>query len=461
MIGAWAPMGDNWKQRVRDPVHGLIVFGGRDRHGNETDRIAWRLLDTKEFQRLRRIRQLGFADLVYPGATHTRFAHSIGVYHVARRLVDVIARHRGSAHDADRARVALLAALLHDVGHGPFSHVFESTAKAVMNQTGRHEDWSAEIVQGGTEVNRVLRDVDEQLPDQVAALLKEEETKDIYAAVVSSQFDADRIDYIQRDRMMSGVQFGHVDSEWLLDCLQVGSITIGASDYVTVPCLYLDAKGLAIAEEYLEARFRLYGTVYVHKTTRSAEKMLESLLREAASSLRGSGLARREPVLRYLTSEKPGLAEYLRLDDGTVWAALAEYAECRQHPRVAELARRLRERNLYKCLEIGSLDERQGNLYQRFRRRLQERSHPWSGELLFDDSTITPYTWYNFNDASAFSKVLVKVDATMDEPQDIADVSYVVRALHDEGRSRVQRVYAPDQEKAEILDEILKEVRRT
>ena len=452
-------MEDGWKQRIRDPVHGLVVFGGRDRHGNQTDRIAWRLLDTREFQRLRRIRQLGFADLVYPGATHTRFAHSIGVYHVARRLVDVIARHQGARHDADRARVALLAALLHDVGHGPFSHVFESAARA-MGLKKRHEDWSAEIVQGDTEVNRVLREEDRQLPDQVGALLKEE-SKDIYSAVVSSQFDADRIDYIKRDWMMTGVQFGHVDIDWLIDCLEVGSVTIGnpAND-TPAPCLYLGAKGLGIAEEYLEARVRLHWTVYMHKTTRAAEKMLEVLLEAAASTLRGTDLACREPVLRYLTSETPALDAYLRLDDAAVWAALGEYADCPQ-PRVAELAGRLRDRNLYKCLDIGPLDEPQGDLYQRFRRALEKRNDAWRGDLLFDDSTITSYTWYDFNDdASAFNKVLVKVDAAMDEPQDIADVSYLVRALH-EGRlgRRVQRVYAPDQEKIEELGGILRAVR--
>ena len=88
-------MNEAQKQRIRDPVHGLIVFGGEDKHRNETDRVAWALLNTREFQRLRRIRQLGFSDLVYPGATHSRFAHSIGVYQTARRLVDVIARQQG------------------------------------------------------------------------------------------------------------------------------------------------------------------------------------------------------------------------------------------------------------------------------------------------------------------------------------------------------------------------------
>ncbi|MCE2392176.1 MAG: HD domain-containing protein, partial [Proteobacteria bacterium] len=122
-------MNSNNTQRLRDPVHGLIVFGnGTDEYQNETDRIAWRLLDTREFQRLRRIRQLGFSDLVYPGATHSRFAHSVGVYHTARNLVEVIRRKREGSHEEGLARVALLAALLHDVGHGPFSHVFEHAA---------------------------------------------------------------------------------------------------------------------------------------------------------------------------------------------------------------------------------------------------------------------------------------------------------------------------------------------
>ncbi len=449
-------MCDGWKQRIRDPVHGLIVFGGRDRHGNETDRIAWRLLNTKEFQRLRRIRQLGFSEMVYPGATHTRFAHSIGVYQIARRLVDVIARQQGEQYDPSRARVALLAALLHDVGHGPFSHAFESVSES-MGLTKRHEAWSAEIVWGDTEINRLLREVDEQLPEDVGALLKEEESKDIYGAVVASQFDADRIDYIQRDRLMTGVQFGHVDIDWLLDCLEVGSVTIGNPDYVQVPCLYLGSKGLAVAEEYLEARFRLYWTVYMHKTTRAAEKMLEALLGAAASELRDTCLARRDPVLRYLTSEAPSLNDYLRLDDAVIWAALAEYADC-GNLRIAELARRLSHRDLYKCLEIGSWDEAKGNLYLRFRHKLEDRGVGWYGDLLFDQSTIKPYTWYAFDDASALSKVLVKAHPDMNEPTDIAEESAIVKALRDKP-GRVQRVYAPDAEKVAELSRILREVR--
>ncbi len=117
-------------QRVRDPVHGLIIF----RYDNALDQLAWRLLDAPEFQRLRRIKQLGFSDFVFPSATHSRFAHCIGVFHTARKLVEVIDRERNAAGqkpDERREEVAIIAALLHDLGHGPFSHTFEGVQKSL------------------------------------------------------------------------------------------------------------------------------------------------------------------------------------------------------------------------------------------------------------------------------------------------------------------------------------------
>lgn len=105
---------DRKDQRLRDPVHGLIVFSGNDRY----EQLAWRLINAREFQRLRRIKQLGFSEFVYPGATHTRFSHSVGVFHTARSLVEMLKKKIGGEFDPDRAQVAICAALLHDVGHG-------------------------------------------------------------------------------------------------------------------------------------------------------------------------------------------------------------------------------------------------------------------------------------------------------------------------------------------------------
>ncbi len=439
--------------RIRDPVHGLVVFGGGyDAHQNETDRIAWRLLNTREFQRLRRIRQLGFSDLVFPGATHSRLAHAIGVYHTARQLIQVI-RSRLETYNEDRARVVLLAALLHDIGHGPFSHVFEHIARAVRLKK-RHEDWGAKIVEEDTEVNHVLRQVDQMLPGHISVLLKEEEPKDIYATVVASQFDADRLDYVQRDRLMTGVEFAHLDRDWLLDCLEVGSVTIGEDEPVAAPCLYLNFKGVRVAEEYLESRFRLYTMVYMHKTTRAAEKMLETLLRIAATDLRGDELARRDPTLCYFTSDEPSFDSYLKLDDAAVWSTLANLASS-SHNQVSKLARRLLDRQLYKCFDVGVLDEPGGNLYKRFRHTLRNRHAEKFGSLLFDDATAALYKWYGFDDSSALNKILVKTRDDDSEPKDIATVSGVVRALRD--AERIQRVYASDTDQVNTLRRIMRE----
>lgn len=446
---------DSKTWRIRDPVHGLIVFGdANDKEQNETDEIAWRLLNAPEFQRLRRIRHLGFSDLVYPGATHSRFAHAVGVYHIARRLIQIIRRRlKNQEFDKERARVALLAALLHDIGHGPLSHVFEHAAMAT-GVSKRHEDWSAEIVQGDTEVRNILKQVDTQLPGDISAVIKEEEPKDIYATVVSSQFDADRLDYLQRDRLMTGVEFAHLDLNWLLDCLEVGSITIDMDELEEVHCLYLNFKGVQVAEEYLEARFRLYKAVYMHKTTRSAEKMFEALFRICTKELKEDELLKRDPVMRFLASQSPSLNAYLELDDASIWSSLAVLATS-SHTKVAELARRLRERRLYKCLDIGIRDHPQGNLYNRCQRKLRAEYREYDS-LLLDDAEVVFYKWYDFEDSSALNKVLVKTRAEEEEPQDIANASPIVPALRD--AERIQRVYAPNQSQIEEISRILKGV---
>jgi len=401
------PTDSNWTERLRDPVHGLIVFGAEGQPDrDETDRIAWRLLNTREFQRLRRIRQLGFSDLVFPGATHSRFAHSVGVYHTARRLADIIARHREGGHDPIRERIALLAALLHDVGHGPFSHAFEAASRAVQTPKS-HEQWSIEIITGDTEIGNILRTIDGKLPGKIAAVLRSEHPKDIYDTIVSSQFDADRLDYIQRDRMATGVEFGHIDQDWIFDCLRVGSIIIDEEGQTTpstpikAQCLYLGPKGISVAEEYLEARFRLYNAVYMHKTTRSAEKMFEELLKTLFCDL--EQMKRRHPsveIVRYFAQETPDLETYLRLDDSSIWSSLSLFSDDTNED-FAKLATRINNRDLYKCVDIGNRDFDDDNLFRRFRYKIDSSQLEWKNQVLYDDSSIVAYKWYDFDSTSA------------------------------------------------------------
>ena len=451
-------MGSFESQRIRDPLYGLIVFGaGTDSHARETDRIAWDLINTPEFQRLRRIRQLGFSEFVYPGATHSRFAHCVGAYHTARGIMEVIRRrHDGGQFDKDRSRVALLGALLHDVGHGPFSHVFENVCDT-LGHPKSHENWGREIIEGDTAINRVLQDVDAGLPKSLAALLSEELPGDIYATVVSSQLDADRLDYIQRDRLMTGVQFGHVDRDWLFDCMEVGEVTVEAetddreTELAQVPCLYLNHKGIQVGEEYLEARLRMYTMVYMHKTTRAAEVMLGELLRTTA---KGEALLD-GPLERYFTSTDRPLSLYLDLDDSTIWTALRSLQSSKSK-YVANLARRILNRDLYKCFDIGPVPANNNRGLQ-FRRKVEDRFGKGQNHFLWDEHAMLLYRAYHFEAHAVQQKILVKPDSSLGEPTDIVEVSKIIQALHDETRN--WRLYAPDRTKFPTLKEILKEVK--
>jgi uncharacterized protein len=309
---------DKRDQRIRDPVHGLMVFSGSD----EFEQLIWSLINTKEFQRLRRIKQLGFSELVYPGATHTRFAHSVGVFHTARELVGLLKNSLRADFSQERVNVAICAALLHDLGHGPFSHTFEGVEK-LRGARKRHEKWTTEIITGDTEVGKILLDYDPGLQKQVSELLEHEYPIDIYSSIVSSQFDADRVDYLRRDKIMTGTEHGGFDWAWLLNNLEIGRITIGGDgdeDPFEVEGLILAAKGLKAAEGYLLGRYHLYTQVYMHKATRGAEKMLELLLMQLSKlvvdgDVPKTGLSESHPLTRYFSADGSSLENYLALDD--------------------------------------------------------------------------------------------------------------------------------------------------
>ena len=172
-------------ERIRDPIHDLIEFST-----DEFERQCWKVVQTPPFQRLRRIKQLGFSEFVYPGATHSRLAHSLGVFNTARQLAAVVKSRRGAAFDAQAANLAVASALVHDVGHGPFSHAFEGALKGL--RIGRpHEEWTEKIVLE-TEVRDALEGFVPAFSTKVASLFERETPADIYSSIVSSQFDADR-----------------------------------------------------------------------------------------------------------------------------------------------------------------------------------------------------------------------------------------------------------------------------
>lgn len=223
-------------QRLRDPVHDLIEFSD-----SKFERMIWKLLETPEFQRLRRIRQLGFSDLVFPGATHSRFAHSVGVFHTARLLCRVVEEKLGNSFEREAAETVICAALIHDLGHGPFSHAFESA----LDMRGKHEAWTEKIILSDS-ISSIIDGYRRNMASDVARVFKEDTPPDIYSSAVSSQFDADRLDYMRRDRMMTGTQIGGIDFTWLLSNLEVCKIDVGVDEekYAEIDTLVLGSKAL-------------------------------------------------------------------------------------------------------------------------------------------------------------------------------------------------------------------------
>jgi HD superfamily phosphohydrolase len=330
---------------LRDPVHGLVSFEAAE------EAIVPALLEAREVQRLRRVRQTGLASLAYPGADHTRFAHAIGSACVMTRLV----RRLRSIHDAlpywqrlttERARDALAAALLHDVGHGPFSHLFEQ----VLPQARRHEAWTTEIVlDPSTDVNRILRGFDPGLPERVADLVQGKHELTFLAKAVSGTFDVDRCDYLLRDALATGVSYGTFDLDWLLRSLRFGVSTDGAA-----PPLAIDgAKGIPAIESFLLARLFMFQQVYFHKTERASEWMLSRIL-ERVGQLSQEGkrlLATPRAISEIALGGQTTLGEYLRLDDATLWVALASWNDAPE-PILADLCRRFNARRLFKTYEL-------------------------------------------------------------------------------------------------------------
>jgi uncharacterized protein len=335
---------------LRDPVHGLVSFETKEQE------IVVALLETREVQRLRRIHQLGLTSLAYPGADHSRFSHAIGTAHVMVRFIERIRSISTNLPywqrlTSERAVDALAAALLHDVGHGPFSHLFEEA----MPHGHTHEDWSARIVTDPeSEVHQVLRAFDPGLPGRVVSLIQGKHELPYLAHAVSGTFDVDRCDYLLRDAHFTGVSYGSYDLDWLLRSFCLSEKLNGKG----APSLAIDGtKGLPAIESFTLARLFMFQQVYFHKASRASDWLLARILSRVKFLLQeGSRLAGVPHAVETLAQgDETSLASYLELDDAVMWTALASF-EKSADPVLADLAARLVRRKLFKSFELFGED---------------------------------------------------------------------------------------------------------
>ena len=290
---------------IKDSVHDHIAVDG----------VALELLDTPELQRLRRIRQLGTVSLVYPSANHTRFEHSLGVYHVAREALDHL------EIEGIGAKRVLAAAILHDVGHGPFSHNLEAL---IYRHTGRYHDDVEDLLAAGS-IGEILRDHDLE-PDRIASLVK---GKGRFGQLISGELDVDRMDYLVRDAHHTGVPYGTIDHERLVRELRFFDGE-----------LVLDEGNVQTAESLLVARALMNPTVYSH----SAARISKAMLRRGAARLLEDGAV--SPTI------------LARMDDAALLVALRDCSTS------ADLVDLLDRRALYKRAVWAEIDDVPGGIVE-------------------------------------------------------------------------------------------------
>lgn len=316
----------NEKRVIRDAIHDYI-------HVDHL--IIWRLINSKEMQRLRRIKQLGGTYQVFQGAEHSRFVHSLGVYQVVRRMLETECL-TNTLSDYDKLCV-MCAGLLHDIGHGPFSHSFEGVFEE------NHEDMTVRMILEESEVHDILVSLYKQLPQDVASIIQHTHPNRILIQMVSSQLDADRMDYLLRDSYMSGTTYGHFDMSRILRTMRIRDGKI----------VYKES-GVQAIENYILARYHMYWQVYYHPTARSYEHLLQSVF-QRVKDLYYDGYVF-QTHLHYLIpmlEHRFQVSDFVDLDEAVILYYFKEFTREKDFI-LSDLSSRFLNRHLFKYQQLKS-----------------------------------------------------------------------------------------------------------
>jgi uncharacterized protein len=331
----------NSERIYHDPLHGAIALNRQD----PAEQLLIQLIDTPAFQRLRRVRQLGPASLTFHGAESSRFTHSLGTLAIARRAFDRLARDYPSLQPY--RPLVLCAAMLHDLGHGPFSHTGEEVFGA------NHEHWTRRIFQESLPVRQLLDAFDPGLVGQLLQVYAKTFPVPLVWQLVSSQLDCDRLDYLMRDSYLTGATYGKLDLDRILLALRYDPVS---------QQLVLSPKGVTAVEHYLIVRSFMYAQVYNHPKNLAATWVLEQAMVRARQLLAAGHLAGSleadDTVQTWLRSDcnQMPLDQYLAADD-TLFLYHAQRWQRSGDPVLADLCRRFLDRDLLKAMDITALAE--------------------------------------------------------------------------------------------------------
>src|SRR5712692_1542035 len=343
---------------IKDPIHGYIRI-------SETERA---IMDTQPVQRLRRLRQLAGSEFVYPAANHTRFEHVLGAMHLAGALAEALPTHLNS-HQQEQMR---LAALLHDIGHGPFSHVFEPLMIRYLGKN--HEDFVPWLVEE-TEIAGRLEagGFDPKSLGRLAIGRLKDKKRPYLDQIISSSVDVDKMDFLVRDSFHTGAGYGSVDVHRLLYTMDVidGNLSV-------------DGTAVATLESFVLARLESFRTIYFHRASRAVQIMIVKALEVA------------KDALDLLDFDEP--EDYLRLDDYKVWTDLKECKESKRIIQDLEARRLLKcsyERTLYAKEELVSNVITKDNVREEIQRELAKKAKVPVDDIFIDVPTLPSVPYYH------------------------------------------------------------------
>ena len=407
---------------LRDPIHNFI---------HVQDQVILDLINTTEFQRLRRIKQLGITSAVFHGAEHSRFEHSVGAYELARRITDYFEKYYPSKTandglwDTSQRLVTLVAALLHDVGHGAFSHTFEH-----LFQTN-HEWYTQEIITGDTEIHTILAQVSPDFPNKVASVIAKTYTNPQVIQLISSQLDVDRMDYLLRDAYFTGTKYGEFDIDRILRTMRPVKNGIA-----------FDIGGMHAVEDYVVSRYQMYLQVYFHPVSRGMEVLLEHLLhraRELYKQAQKNVIEDQQfigPLLKPLFDGKLTLSDYLNLDDNVFMTYILIW---RHHPDpiLSDLCCRFLDR---KPLKSVIMDDETIPVREKLTKLVEKAGYNPIYYTAQNDAYDLPYD--DYNPTSAKPRTQIDFLLADGSHQELSQLSTLVAAI--KGKASIdQRFFFP------------------
>ena len=420
------------KQRTfLDPIHGPIKLNLND----PIDCLLAKIIDTKEFQRLRRIRQMGLGWFTFHGAEHTRFGHSIGAMFIAKKMITHLSNSFEEINKY-KARI-LVSALIHDIGHGPFSH----TSEKLLNFN--HEQWTMKLIRDDSEIHKLLIGFDKNFLNDVLEIMNAVETgapRLYLSQIISSYVDCDRLDYLHRDSYYVGVPYGLTGSDRIIASLEI--------DKDSKRLVINENIGLDAVIHYLHARYSMYQQVYQHKKNLACDFLLRKVIGRLREIKPKSvpGILFDWLNIDNKPIEKINLSSYLRVDDFYLMSAIQTLSEDSTVEKILkDLANRFTTRNLFKSLEFRHevSEQKINEVLEKLTSITKNKGFEANFYAGIEQSASKPYEPYQITSKTGKAIFIKQKNGVVKE---LSEVSGLVKALSQENIVKTCLVYAPELE---------------